>query len=157
MSAGKRVQRLYVASSWRNELQPGVVQSLRAEGFHVYDFRHPAPGNDGFAWSEIDPAWQAWTQEHFRSALEHPIAVKGFSLDFGAMKDSDACVLVLPSGRSAHLEAGWFVGNGRPCFVLQTGPLEPELMYAMVTAICVSIEEVIAGLRFEFGLDEVQS
>jgi hypothetical protein len=46
--------RIYVASSWRNTLQPSVVALLRQEGHSVYDFRHPAQGNDGFSWSRID-------------------------------------------------------------------------------------------------------
>jgi hypothetical protein len=41
--------RIYVASSWRNLYQPTVVTALRQEGYEVYDFRHPAPGDDGFA------------------------------------------------------------------------------------------------------------
>ena len=48
--------RIYVASSWRNTLQPGVVAALRGDGHEVYDFRNPAPGVKGFAWSEIDPS-----------------------------------------------------------------------------------------------------
>ena len=35
--------RIYVASSWRNALQPGVVTKLRRDGHEVYDFREPAP------------------------------------------------------------------------------------------------------------------
>ena len=31
--------KIYVASSWRNGFQPGVVASLRAEGYRVYDFK----------------------------------------------------------------------------------------------------------------------
>ena len=45
------------------------------------------------------------------------------------MKWADACVLVLPCGRSAHLEAGWFVGAGKPLHILQLDREEPELMY----------------------------
>ena len=63
------VQRIYVASSWRNEHQPAVVEALRGTGFEVYDFRHPRPDNEGFGWSEIDPDWQRWTPETYRDAL----------------------------------------------------------------------------------------
>lgn len=55
--------KIYVASSWRNKIQPLVVLALREAGHEVYDFRNPAPGNTGFQWSEIDPAWQSWTAE----------------------------------------------------------------------------------------------
>ena len=97
--------KIYVASSWRNNLQPRVVVALREAGHEVYDFRHPAPGNTGFRWSEIAPDWEDWTAEQFREALSHPVAARGFGFDMAALANSDACVLVLPCGRSAHLEA----------------------------------------------------
>src|SRR5690349_9841863 len=103
-------RRIYIASSWRNQYQPAVVFALRDAGHEVYDFRNPAPGNHGFHWSEIDQAWQGWKSDAYLRALAHPIAKVGFINDFGAMQEADTGVLVLPSGRSAHLEAGYFVG-----------------------------------------------
>lgn len=41
--------KIYVASSWRNERQPEVVEHLRSFGYEVYDFRNPAPGDTGFS------------------------------------------------------------------------------------------------------------
>lgn len=124
--------KIYVASSWRNEYQPDIVLDLRDAGHEVYDFRKPAPGNDGFHWSEIDEHWQRWPPEHYVRCLSHPIAQRGFQNDFAAMEDADCCVLVLPCGASAHLEAGWFAGKGRPLFILIPPEFkEPELMYLL--------------------------
>ena len=142
---------VYVASSWRNKYQQEVVRFLRARALGVYDFQNPRDGDKGFAWSEIDPAWQSWDGRKFRGALQHPLAVKGFQSDFEAMKKCAVCVLVLPSGRSAHLEAGWFVGARRPVIVLQLERCEPELMYSMCSGIAVTFDEleqmVFAALR----------
>src|SRR6266403_1358119 len=107
------LMKIYVASSWRNPIQPEVVSELRNAGFEVYDFRNPAPDNTGFHWFELDDNWKNWTPKQFCQALEHPIAISGFRTDFVAMKWADACVLVNPCGRSAHLEAGYFVGAGK--------------------------------------------
>lgn len=145
----KRTLRIYVASSWRNELQPGVVQALRAEGFDVYDFRHPEPGNDGFHWSDIDPEWQTWAPEQFRASLNHPVALRGFRCDFDAMLWADVCVLVMPCGRSAHLEAGWFAGAQGKSLVILLEDGEPELMYAMAGYLCCDLGEVLDALRGE--------
>jgi len=120
---------IYVASSWRNTLQPAVVALLRSCGHNVYDFRNPAPGNTGFNWREIDPNWQAWTPQEYREALKHPIARAGFRADMTALESADACVLVLPSGRSASFEFGWAVGAGKRGAVVMYEPCEPELMY----------------------------
>src|SRR3990167_11445619 len=105
--------RVYVASSWRNPNQPAVVDHLRSEGHEVYDFRNPRPGDTGFHWSEIDEDWQRWDVVAFREALGHPIAEAGDAADFDAMRLADAFVLVMPCGRSAHLELGWAIGAGK--------------------------------------------
>lgn len=136
---------IYVASSWRNSLQPHVVEFLADRGYQVYDFRHPSPGNDGFSWADIDPEWQRWTVEEYRAALGHELAQRGFRADFEAMKAADACVLVLPGGVSSHLEAGWFMGRNVPVVTLLAGG-EPELMRLLGGAenLCGSMEELIA-------------
>lgn len=142
--------KIYVASSWRNEArQQYVVQALREEGHEVYDFRNPEPGDQGFAWRQIN-ANRDWLTdpEQFRDGLSHPIAERGFALDMGALRSCDACVLVLPCGRSAHLELGWAAGAGRPTIVLLDDPLsEPELMYKMCAVLALSVTEVVLTLR----------
>lgn len=139
--------RIYVASSWRNQHQPGVCLALENAGHQVYDFRNP-PYGTGFAWSELDPNWQSWTAQEYRRALySHPRAAQGYMSDFRAMKWADTCVLVLPCGRSAHLEGGWFAGRGKRLIILTRDGEEPELMALMAHAICISVEEVLAALQ----------
>jgi hypothetical protein len=139
--------KLYVASSWKNPFYPDVVKALQAE-HEVYDFRHPEPGNDGFHWSLISPDSATWsTRQWIENIKNHPAAKKGFELDFGAMNRADACVLVLPSGRSAHLEAGWFAGQGKRLIVYAPAQEGPDLMYLMATEICTEIEDVLHHLK----------
>lgn len=121
--------KIYVASSWRNMLQPVIVQLLRRCGHEVYDFRNPAPGDDGFSWREIHPEWEHWTPKEYRTALEHPAAKRGFDCDMNALRECDACVLVLPSGRSASFEFGWALGHGKRGAVIMLEKCEPELMF----------------------------
>lgn len=139
--------KIYVASSWRNEHQQRVVEILRSLGHEVYDFKNPPHGRGGFAWSEIDPNWENWTTEEYRKALGHPVAEKGFESDFNAMQWADCCVMVLPCGRSANSEAGWFSGAGRKVFVYSTTKQEPELMYKMYNGIISNEEELF--IQFE--------
>ncbi|WP_223478713.1 hypothetical protein [Oricola indica] len=139
--------RIYVASSWRNTHQPGIVAGLRENGHEVYDFRNPPNGVPGFAWSEIDPDWQAWSAARYRDLLtSDPIAARGFMSDLRGMQWADTCLLVLPCGRSAHLEAGWFCGQGKRCIILTRDGEEPELMALLATDICVSFAEVLEVL-----------
>jgi len=122
-----------------------VVMALRDAGHEVYDFKNPTVGDVGFAWSDIDPDWQDWTNEQYIDALDHPIAQAGFKSDFDAMKWADTFVLVLPCGRSAHLELGWAVGAGRETFIILE-KMEPELMIKMCHHICTDVNQVIESL-----------
>jgi len=122
--------KIYVASSWRNAYQPGVVEALRKAGHDVYDFRQPQPGDDGFHWSEIDGGWKEWTLPQYAKALDHPVAARGFASDMGALQTSDLVVLVLPSGRSASWEYGWWCGMTMLQGIVHCPEkVEPELMY----------------------------
>jgi len=139
--------RIYVASSWRNTYQPGIIKALRDTGHEVYDFRNPAPGNNGFHWKEIDPNWENWKPSEYIKALNHRVAESGFDRDFNAMLSADACVLVLPCGRSAHLEAGWFTGIGKPVWVLLDKSNEPELMYKLVDGLYTELDSLILAIQ----------
>ena len=132
------MRRVYVASSWRNERQGEVVTAVRAAGHEVYDFKNPKPGDRGFHWSEIMPDWQQWTMEEFRFGLQSPIATDGFASDWNAMRWADACILVMPCGRSAHLEAGYFVGADKMLIILLSDG-ELELTNLMAHCLAVTI------------------
>lgn len=145
--------KIYLASSWRNTYQADVLAALREADFRVYDFKNPAPGNNGFSWKQCDPDLHTdLSVKRMRNVLAHPVAQAGFDYDFNAMKWADACVLLLPSGMSAHLEAGWFAGQGKPVVVCAPEIREPELMYKMFdvggsTPIFTSVDVVISFLR----------
>lgn len=145
---------IYVASSWRNIDQPVIVALLRDFGHTVYDFREPAEGVSGFSWSEIDPGWKSWTPEDYRSALRHPIAQRGYGFDVNALQACDACVLVLPSGRSASWELGYAMGQGKCGFVVQLESFEPELMYLQATLI-VSLAELAEHFGRKLHVEQI--
>lgn len=142
--------KIYLASSWRNPDQPIVVNMLRRLGHDVYDFRNPPGGLEGgFRWAELDPAWESWSAAQYREALKSPIAQRGFNSDFDAMKWADVCVLLLPCGRSAHLELGWMAGAGKRTIILTRDGQEPELMALLASEICVSLQELGEALLKE--------
>jgi hypothetical protein len=136
--------KIYVASSWRNPLQEAVVRALEDE-HDVYDFR-----DNGLNWSECAKGTDLIDPTIFRDkVLTNPIAKAAFKRDMDALAACEILVLVLPCGRSAHLELGWAAGAGKRTIVLLDTPLsEPELMYRMNTYLCTSIEEVIEHCAF---------
>ncbi len=142
-----RGRKIYLASSWRNEQQPSVLKRLREDGHEVYDFRNPAEGNSGFGWKACqydmhDP------QLYVRHITRDPVAAAGFLFDRDALNWCDTCVLLLPCGRSAHLEAGYAIGQGKQTFiVISPEKFEPELMYLLATGICESVTDLMVALR----------
>ena len=143
----KVMRKIYVARSWRNEFYPSVVEMLRKAGHEVYDFRNPPSGDPGFKWSNVDVDYMEWTPQEYRDRLHDPKAERQFANDIEAMESCDTCVLVLPCGRSAHTEAGWFAGKGRATIAYIPEKQEPELMYKLFTSVCCSIEELIGALE----------
>ena len=146
--------RVYVASSFRNERCAGVVDALRAAGHLVYDFRDPLGNGETFSWREVDPGWEAWDVGEYRNALHSRPADAAFALDMVALEKADACVLVLPCGRSAYLEMGYAVGRCKRTVVLLGGEkLVPELMYRMIDARAETVEQVVEFLSGGVGDD----
>ena len=139
--------RIYLASSWRNADQQNLVSVLRHTGHDVYDFKNPKDGQTGFNWREIDPDWQNWTAAQYRDALGTQTALRGFDADFSAMDWADTCVLLLPCGRSAHLEAGYMAGEKKRVIVVTKDGEEPELMALLADTICINWGELLKALE----------
>jgi len=136
---------VYVASSWRNPYQQGVCATLKAAGIEHYDFRSPE-GGTGFSWSEIDPLWLAWSADQYIEALSHPLAIAGFNSDMDALKRATHALLVLPCGRSAHLELGWAAGAGKRTAILTEDGQAPELMAKMADLVTSDLMDVLEWL-----------
>ena len=138
--------KIYVASSWRNKYFPAVVEALRAKGHEVYDFRNPPHGGNGFRWTDIDEKALEWSFDEYAEGIHHPKAERQFKADLEALEWADTCVLVLPSGRSAHTEAGWMAGAGRRVFVYIPEMQEPELMYKLFDGVVGSMEDLLEAI-----------
>lgn len=142
------LRRIYVATSWRNDAQPRIVQALRADGHAVYDFRNPEEGNHGFSWREVDPEWRSWSPADYVRGLRTGIAHDGFAHDRAALDWCNTCVLVLPCGRSAHLEAGYAKGQGKRVIVyLAEEGFEPELMYLLCDGFVFDDKGMLSAVR----------
>jgi hypothetical protein len=138
--------KIYVASSWRNQYYPEVVERLRTAGHQVYDFRNPPHGQGGFFWKKLDPNFDKWSVEEYKTGLKHSSAELQFQCDLDALEWADTCLLVLPYGRSAHTEAGWMKGSGKRTIVYIPEMQEPELMYKLFDLVSGDLEEISTWL-----------
>ena len=139
------MMKVYAASSWRNPYFDDIRQKMEEAGHEVYDFKC----DSHFQWSEIDENWNNWTPGEYLPMLDHELAVTGFENDLQAMCWAEVCVLILPSGRSSHLEAGWFIGQDKPVIILlHEDGFEPELMYKMTHHVVTEYKQVLELLEW---------
>ncbi len=132
-------RRIYVASSWRNPFYEEVITTLRADGHHVHDWRNP---ETAFRWQQVDMPIRPTALENRTTLLKQARCAQGFLADFRGMQWADTCVLLLPAGRSAHLEAGWCKGAGKRAIVLLRDNEEPDLMNLLFDELAVSLNDL---------------
>jgi hypothetical protein len=135
---------IYIIGSLRNDRAAVVANELRSEGFNIFDDWH-SQGTDA------DDHWARYEKRrgrNYREALEGKAANHAFQFDYNHLLMCSAAVMVMPAGKSAHLELGWVLGKSKPGFILLDGePDRFELMVKFATAICYDVEELVAEMK----------
>lgn len=117
---------LYVIGSLRNPQIPIIGNRLRELGIEAFDDWHGAG-------PEADDKWKEYEQlrgRSYREALKGYAAQHVFNFDRTHLDRADAALLVLPAGRSGHLELGYAVGKGKRGYVLLDTPDRWDVMYS---------------------------
>ena len=135
---------IYVIGSLKTQRAREVARRLRDARFEVFDdWQATAP--------DTDKHWTAYEKargRNLRDALQGKAGRNQFAFDEKHLNACKAAVLVMPCGKSAHLELGYIRGLGKPGFVLfDKDPDEFDLMYGLASEICYSEDEVIEELR----------
>lgn len=140
---------VYLAGSLRNPRVPIIAMDLRAAGYDVMDDWYAAGAT-------ADDSWQAYETARghsYEEALRGRAAQNTFLFDKAHLDLSDLLIAVLPCGKSAHLEMGYFVGQGKPVFILQEGVQGRfEIMPNFVTKVFNSLEELQLEVDLTFQL-----
>lgn len=119
--------KIYLATSWKNEVIIKELAALLREYGHEVDcFADASKGRYVFHFSEIGPA-------HTLDAIQFlndPRSRKAFLEDKKHIDWADLVIMVLPCGRSSHLEAGYAKGQGKSLYILgEFPPGEFDVMY----------------------------
>jgi len=135
---------IYLIGSLRNPEIPVIAGNLRKAGFEVFD--------DWFAAGPIaDDSWQEYEKgkgTHYDVALRSYAAQHVFEFDHHHLERSDIGLLVMPAGKSGHLELGYMVGRGKPTYVLfDREPERWDVMYAFTNGVYFSQEALIGQLQ----------
>ena len=129
----------YLIGSLRNKKIPIIAKNLRIWGFDIFDSWYaPGPNADDY-WRDYEKA-KGFT---YQDALKHYAARHIFEFDKFHLDRCDGGILVWPAGKSAHLELGYLIGQGKPGYILIDG--EPErwdIMLNFATEVCRDLEEL---------------
>ena len=134
---------IYLIGSLRNPEVPKIANELRKLGHEVFDQWYGAGPN-------ADDCWQEYCKNkgmNFKEALADHGAQHVYSFDRTFLERADVVVLMLPAGKSGHLELGWALGRGKRGYILLNGePDRYDVMYNFSTGVCTSFEELIDAL-----------
>lgn len=112
--------------SLRNPMIPNVASAIReGTGFEVFDDWFAAGPNADDCWRDYEKA----RGHSYLQALQGHAAKNVFNFDRTHLEHSDAAVLVLPAGKSGHLELGWMAGQGKKTYILIDNPDRWDVMY----------------------------
>ena len=123
---------IYLIGSMRNPKVPQIANRLRHRGFDVFDDWHAT----GPASDELRQKYEQKRGRSYIDAMKGVHAVNVFNLDKHHLDTCDVAVMVLPAGRSAHLELGYKCGIGHKAYILMPGePNRFDVMYGFANAI----------------------
>jgi len=133
------IKSVYIVGSLRNPEVPLVANELEKLGIEAFDDWYGAG-------PEADDKWKEHEQfrgRNYSEALDGYAARHVFDFDRTHLNRVDAGLLVLPAGRSGHLELGYITGLGKPSFIL-TGPNHErwDVMYCFATKVFFSKDEM---------------
>jgi hypothetical protein len=135
--------KLYLIGSLRNPEVPLLANRIQDLGFDVF--------SDWYAAGErADDCWQDYETVRGRSyaeALRGYAARHVFDFDHHHLDTSDAAVLLLPAGKSGHLELGYIRGQGKPGYVLfDAVPDRWDVLYQLATDVFFEQEALLGAL-----------
>lgn len=134
--------KLYLIGSLRNPQIPAISRELRTAGYQVFDDWYAAGPTADDNWRD----YEKHRGRTFAEALQGRAATHVFEFDQEHLVDAQAVVLVLPAGKSGHLELGWALGRGTPGYILLDSPDRWDVMYRFATGVYDSVHRLVMQL-----------
>ena len=135
---------VYVIGSLRNPEVTKIANILREDGHDVFDDWMAAG-------PEADDYWMKYEKERghdLATALQGFAAQHVFHFDKHHLDAADAVVLVMPAGKSGHLELGYSIGKGKRGYILlDKEPERFDVMYAFAAGIYTKLDQLREVLR----------
>jgi hypothetical protein len=141
----KRRRRVYIIGSLRNENVVRLEIELRKLDYAVFAQWYGAGPT-------ADDCWKKYEQDKGRTygqALYSGAATHVFQLDATYLKKADIAVLLLPAGKSGHLECGVAIGAKKRAFIVfEEEPTDRwDLMLRFAEKVFFSQQEFLDFMR----------
>jgi len=137
--------KVYLIGSLRNPEVPNTAKFLREVlGCEVFDDWYAAG-------PEADDHWQEYEKargHNFSQALAGHAGQHVYLYDKSHLDSSDVGVLMLPAGKSGHLEAGYLIGRGKPVFIIGPEPERYDVMYNFAWGFFNDLNHLCDALRW---------
>jgi hypothetical protein len=131
---------IYIIGSLRNENIPIVGNAVRAAGFEAFDDWHGTGPKADDHWFE----YEKLRGRSFVDALSGRAAQHTFQLDRDNILRSEGVIMVLPAGKSGHMEFGFARGNGKPGVILvDKEPDRYDVMYNFASKVTYDVQDAI--------------
>jgi hypothetical protein len=136
---------IYLIGSLRNPEVPKIAQQLRllVPGHEIFDDWYAAGPTADDCWRDYE---KARGRGYIESLSCYP-ARHVFEFDQEHLRRASAGVLVLPAGKSGHLELGWMLGQGKPGYILLDNPERWDVMYQFAFGVFDNLSELAVTLR----------
>ena len=110
--------KIYLASSWKNAETVMAARDLLKERGHSVDcFCDESNGRTSFNWSQLGDI-NDLNEKDARDMLRESRVREAFEEDKKWLDWADTVILLLPCGKSAHLEAGYGKGQGKRLYIV---------------------------------------
>jgi len=135
--------KVYLIGSLRNPDIPKLAHHLRDK----LDFETEVFDDWYAAGPEADDKWMEYEKARcntFAQALDGYAATHVYEFDKTHLDSCDVAIMVMPAGKSAHLELGYCAGRGKRTIILMNG--EPErfdVMYKFADHVVTSWADLL--------------
>lgn len=115
--------KIYLASSWKMKDTVMVLANiLRNDGHNVDSFCDDTAVRISFNWSELTEIMKKEgvdiSQLDAIEMMKHWRVKEAFEEDKKWIDWADALIMLMPCGRSSHLEAGYAAGRGKKVYII---------------------------------------
>jgi hypothetical protein len=134
---------VYLIGSLRDPNVPIFAEELREHGFDVFDDWYAAGPEADDKWRDYEKA----RGHSYMQGLKGYAARHVFQFDYHHISRADVGLLLLPCGKSGHLELGFMLGGGKRGYILLDNPERWDVMYQFATGVFDDKQKLFAELK----------